>query len=63
MPMSVHAPPPPVTLAIAGTEARFAVRRIYCIGRNYVEHVREIDRRRGEAHTADAGEVERAPRR
>ena len=42
MPMSVHAPPPPVTLAIAGTEARFAVRRIYCIGRNYVEHVREM---------------------
>ena len=42
MPMSVHAPPPPVTLAIAGTEARFAVRRIYCIGRNYAEHVREM---------------------
>jgi fumarylpyruvate hydrolase len=34
----------PATLPIAGagTEERFPVRRIYCVGRNYVEHIREM---------------------
>ncbi|HEY0570032.1 MAG TPA: fumarylacetoacetate hydrolase family protein, partial [Enterovirga sp.] len=32
----------PTTLPIAGTEDRFPVRRIYCVGRNYVEHIREM---------------------
>jgi fumarylpyruvate hydrolase len=27
---------------IAGSDARFAVHRIYCIGRNYAEHAREM---------------------
>jgi fumarylpyruvate hydrolase len=30
------------TLAVVGTDARFPVRRIYCVGRNYVEHIREM---------------------
>lgn len=30
------------TLPIAGTAERFPVRRIYCVGRNYVEHIREM---------------------
>jgi fumarylpyruvate hydrolase len=30
------------TLPIVGSEQRFPVRRIYCIGRNYVAHVREM---------------------
>ncbi|MBM6581264.1 fumarylacetoacetate hydrolase family protein [Microvirga sp. BT689] len=30
------------TLAIIGSEDRFPVRRIYCVGRNYVEHIREM---------------------
>jgi fumarylpyruvate hydrolase len=30
------------TLPIAGLSARFPVRRIYCVGRNYVEHIREM---------------------
>jgi fumarylpyruvate hydrolase len=30
------------TLPIAGSEARFPVRRIYCVGRNYLEHIREL---------------------
>ena len=30
------------TLAIAGSEQRFPVRRIYCVGRNYAEHAREM---------------------
>lgn len=34
--------PSPATLPIVGTSARFPVRRIYCIGRNYVAHVREM---------------------
>ena len=29
------------TLEVAGTQDRFPVRRIYCVGRNYVEHIRE----------------------
>jgi fumarylpyruvate hydrolase len=30
------------TIAIAGSEQRFPVRRIYCVGRNYAEHAREM---------------------
>ncbi len=30
------------TIAITGSEQRFPVRRIYCVGRNYAEHVREM---------------------
>jgi fumarylpyruvate hydrolase len=35
-------PPPPVTLAIAGSHARFPVHRIYCVGRNYADHAAEM---------------------
>ena len=38
----IFAAPPPVTLAIAGTDARFPVRRILCVGRNYEAHAREM---------------------
>jgi len=42
--MKNYAFPPhaPVCLAIAGTDKRFPVRRIYCIGRNYADHVKEM---------------------
>src|SRR5580700_555811 len=30
------------TIAISGTNARFPVRRIFCVGRNYAEHAREM---------------------
>jgi fumarylpyruvate hydrolase len=30
------------TLAIAGTDQRFPVRRIYCVGLNYADHAREM---------------------
>ena len=30
------------TVAIAGSERRFAVHRIYCVGRNYAAHAREM---------------------
>ena len=32
----------PATAAIAGSAARFPVRRIFCIGRNYAEHAAEM---------------------
>ncbi|PKO71284.1 MAG: fumarylacetoacetate hydrolase [Betaproteobacteria bacterium HGW-Betaproteobacteria-14] len=32
----------PPSLPIIGSEARFPVRRIYCVGRNYAEHAREM---------------------
>lgn len=36
-------PPPDVaSVAIAGSAARFPVHRIYCVGRNYEEHAREM---------------------
>lgn len=31
-----------VTVPVAGREAEFPVRRIYCVGRNYAAHVREM---------------------
>jgi len=36
--------PPPVipSLAIAGDARRYAVRRIFCVGRNYEDHAREM---------------------
>lgn len=36
-----HAPRP-VTVPIDGEEGRFPVRRVYCVGRNYVSHIREM---------------------
>ncbi|HVE51048.1 MAG TPA: fumarylacetoacetate hydrolase family protein [Casimicrobiaceae bacterium] len=32
----------PPTLRVSGTTARFPVRRIFCVGRNYAEHAREM---------------------
>lgn len=39
--MSIHPNPHP-SVSIAGTTARFPVHRIYCVGRNYAAHVREM---------------------
>jgi len=35
-------PPPIPSVEIAGSRQRFAVHRIYCVGRNYADHVREM---------------------
>jgi len=35
-------PGPSPSVAVAGTAARFPVHRIYCVGRNYAEHAREM---------------------
>lgn len=36
------APLPPVLLPVAGSTAKFPVRRVYCIGRNYAAHAIEM---------------------
>ena len=38
----VFLPPPTPSVEVAGTQQRFPVHRIYCIGRNYADHVREM---------------------
>lgn len=35
-------PPPRPAIAVAGANALFPVRRIYCVGRNYAAHAREM---------------------
>ena len=35
-------PAPVVSVPVRGETARFPVRRIYCVGRNYAEHAREM---------------------
>lgn len=41
MPYVISAPEP-VSIAVAGTEDQFPVHRIYCVGRNYAAHTREM---------------------
>jgi fumarylpyruvate hydrolase len=41
MPFVIPAPSVP-SLAVAGTSDRFPVRRVYCVGRNYAAHAREM---------------------
>ena len=38
----LFAPPPVSAVPIDGHAAQFPVRRIYCVGRNYAEHTREM---------------------
>lgn len=38
----VFQPEAPVALAVAGSTDQFAVRRVYCVGRNYAAHAREM---------------------
>jgi fumarylpyruvate hydrolase len=43
LPMEYVIPAPRVvSLAVEGTNARFPVNRIFCVGRNYAEHAREM---------------------
>ena len=35
-------PPPPASVPIAGSDSHFPIHRIYCVGRNYAEHAREM---------------------
>jgi fumarylpyruvate hydrolase len=38
----VFMPPATVAIPVAGTDDVFAVRRVYCVGRNYAAHAREM---------------------
>jgi fumarylpyruvate hydrolase len=38
----VFPPAPQVSVPVAGSDARFPVRRVYCVGRNYADHAREM---------------------
>lgn len=38
----VFTPPATVAVPVAGTDDVFAVRRVYCVGRNYAAHAREM---------------------
>ena len=38
----VFQPDDPVSLPVVGTDKRFPVRRVLCVGRNYADHVREM---------------------
>jgi fumarylpyruvate hydrolase len=38
----VLAPPPVVAVPVAGEPREFPVRRVFCVGRNYAEHAREM---------------------
>jgi fumarylpyruvate hydrolase len=42
MAMFLFDPPPPPAVPIAGSEALFPVARIFCVGRNYEDHAREM---------------------
>jgi fumarylpyruvate hydrolase len=38
----VVTPPPLVSVPVLGTTQRFPVRRVYCVGRNYEDHAKEM---------------------
>lgn len=38
----VFPPAAPVSVPVAGSAARFPVRRVYCVGRNYADHAAEM---------------------
>ena len=38
----VFSPPPIVSVPVIGSTDRYAVHRVYCVGRNYEEHAREM---------------------
>lgn len=40
----VFDPAPVMSLAVSGIEDRFPIRRIYCAGRNYADHLKEFGR-------------------
>ena len=41
-------PPPVPALAVLGSDALFPVNNVYCVGRNYSEHAREMRLRRSQ---------------
>ena len=44
LPSYVVTPPAVTSLPVRGTKARFPIRRVYCVGRNYAAHAIEMGR-------------------
>lgn len=42
MTLTVFPAPPPVLVAVHGSDAHFPVHRIYCVGRNFADHAKEM---------------------
>jgi fumarylpyruvate hydrolase len=42
MPDFVFAPPPQASIAVDRSDVRFPIRRVFCVGRNYEAHAREM---------------------
>ena len=38
----VFAPQAPISIPVVGSDEQFPVRRVYCVGRNYAAHAREM---------------------
>lgn len=38
----VFTPPPAIGLTVVGSQARFPLQRVFCVGRNYAEHAQEM---------------------
>src|SRR5882724_12461486 len=38
----VISPPPQAAIAVKGSDKLFPVRRVWCVGRNYLEHIKEM---------------------
>ena len=38
----VFEPQAPVAIPVVGSDEQFPVRRVYCVGRNYAAHAREM---------------------
>jgi 2-keto-4-pentenoate hydratase/2-oxohepta-3-ene-1,7-dioic acid hydratase in catechol pathway len=38
----VFAPQAPISVPVVGSDEQFPVRRVYCVGRNYAAHAREM---------------------
>ena len=48
---------PATYIPIEGSDEMFPVRRIYCIGRNYAAHAREIYLQAGRSHAMPPGNI------
>lgn len=55
------APCAPATLSIVGEQALFAVRRVYCVGRNYRAHAVEMEKKQKEMKISAGDQVNDPP--
>ena len=53
----VFPPQEQASVAVRGSAQRYAVHRIFCVGRNYAAHAREIYLQAGRSHAMPPGNV------